>query len=173
MHLWLLTVLVWVLLVSSAAPSGLARGKEVIVVKERSLVSRFVYREGSLVTQSSWTPQGRPVRGWTSPLAGLASFYGGGDIFTGSATASGEILNDRAFTAAHRTLQIGTMVRVTNSVNGRSVVVRINDRGPFFRDRVIDLSQSAARTLGVEQSGLAPVTLEILSTPGTGTAGSR
>jgi rare lipoprotein A len=65
-------------------------------------------------------------------------------------------------TAAHRTLPFGTRVRVTNLRNGRSVVVRINDRGPHARGRVIDLSAGAARLIGVVQSGLAPVVIEVL-----------
>ena len=88
-------------------------------------------------------------------LSGMASWYGPG--FQGRRTASGEIFNTNALTAAHRTLPFGTRVRVVNKRNGRSVVVRINDRGPFVRGRVIDLSKSAARALGV--SGTALVTI--------------
>lgn len=84
-----------------------------------------------------------------------ASTYGTGDGYGGKRTASGERMNPRAMTAAHRSFPFGTMVRVSRS--GRSVVVRINDRGPFVRGRCIDLSTSAARALGF--SGLAPVTL--------------
>lgn len=76
-------------------------------------------------------------------------------------TASGEEPNSEKMTAAHRSLPFGTMVRVTNSRNGRSVVVRINDRGPFTRGRVIDLSPAAARALGI--SGLAPVKLSVVT----------
>jgi rare lipoprotein A len=86
---------------------------------------------------------------------GLASFYGN-DL----QTASGERFNPRAMTAAHRTLPFGTKVRVTNKKNGRWVVVRINDRGPFIRGRVIDLTPAGAHTLGF--SGLAPVSLEVV-----------
>jgi rare lipoprotein A len=84
---------------------------------------------------------------------GLASSYG-----SGSETASGERFNADELTAAHRTLPFGTRVRVTNHSNGRSVVVRINDRGPFVRGRVIDVTPAAAHALGM--SGLAPVTVE-------------
>jgi rare lipoprotein A len=76
-------------------------------------------------------------------------------------TASGERWSPNALTAAHRTLPFGTMVRVTDLRNGRSVVVRINDRGPFRRGRVIDVSPAAARQLHF--SGLAPVSLEVVS----------
>jgi rare lipoprotein A len=84
---------------------------------------------------------------------GLASFYE-----NGSATASGERFNADELTAAHRTLPFGTRVRVTNHSNGRSVVVRINDRGPFVHGRIIDVTPAAAHALGM--SGLAPVTVE-------------
>ena len=80
-----------------------------------------------------------------------------GDGYAGKKTASGERVNSGALTAAHKTLPFGTMVRVTNKRNGKSVVVRINDRGPFVRGRVIDLTPAGARALGF--SGLAPVTL--------------
>jgi rare lipoprotein A len=83
--------------------------------------------------------------------SGLASVYSDGR------TASGEHMNPAAMTAAHRTLPFGTMVTVVNNRNGRSVTVRINDRGPFVRGRVIDLSPAAARVIGVD--GLAPVSL--------------
>jgi rare lipoprotein A len=84
---------------------------------------------------------------------GLASFYE-----NGSATASGERFNADELTAAHRTLPFGTRVRVTNHSNGRTVVVRINDRGPFVHGRIIDVTPAAAHALGM--SGLAPVTVE-------------
>ena len=89
--------------------------------------------------------------------SGVASVYGAGDGYAGKKTASGERMNPSALTAAHRTLPFGSQVRVTNQKNGRSVTVRITDRGPFVRGRVIDLSPAAARAIGV--AGLAPVTL--------------
>jgi len=85
--------------------------------------------------------------------SGLASVY----AYSGGKTASGERANPGGLTAAHRTLKFGTHVRVTNRRNGRSVTVRINDRGPFVRGRVIDVTPAGARALGF--SGLAPVTL--------------
>jgi rare lipoprotein A len=89
----------------------------------------------------------------TASLAetGTASVYG----YEGEKTASGERANPRALTAAHRTLPFGTAVKVTNKHNGRTVVVRINDRGPFKRGRIIDLTPAAAHRLGFD--GLAPV----------------
>lgn len=92
----------------------------------------------------------------TSHHSGIASVYS----YTGHRTASGEHVNPRGLTAAHRFLPFGTRVRVTNAHNGHSVVVRINDRGPFVRGRVIDLMPAAARALGF--SGLAPVHLAVI-----------
>jgi rare lipoprotein A len=89
--------------------------------------------------------------------SGIASVYGAGDGHAGKRTASGERMNPSALTAAHRTLPFGSQVRVTNQRTGRSVTVRITDRGPFVRGRVIDLSPAAARAIGV--AGIAPVTL--------------
>ena len=93
----------------------------------------------------------------TSTQSGIASYYGYG---AGSQTASGQRFNPNAMTAAHRTLPFGTKVRVTNKRNGKTVVVTINDRGPFIRGRVIDLSTAAAGVIGMKSSGLAPVTVE-------------
>lgn len=90
---------------------------------------------------------------------GLASVYG----TTSEETASGEDTRSENFTAAHRTLPFGTMVRVDNQDNKLSAVVRVTDRGPFLAGRVIDLSQIAARKLGI--SGLTPVCIKILSLP--------
>lgn len=86
--------------------------------------------------------------------SGIASVY------SGERTANGEYARAGGLTAAHRSLPFGTMVRVTNSATGRSVVVRINDRGPFVRGRVIDLTPAAAHAIG--SSGLAHVTLAVL-----------
>jgi rare lipoprotein A len=91
---------------------------------------------------------------------GWASWYGPG--FHGNLTANGDVYDQEAMTAAHKSLPFGTKVRVTNLDNGKVVVVRINDRGPYVGDRVIDLSAGAARILGLMQSGVAPVRLEIL-----------
>jgi rare lipoprotein A len=82
------------------------------------------------------------------------------DGYGGRRTASGERVQSGALTAAHKTLPFGTMVRVTNRRNNKSVVVRINDRGPFVRGRVIDLTPAGARAIGM--SGLAPVSLAVM-----------
>jgi len=91
--------------------------------------------------------------------SGMASYYGSE---SGSRTASGARFVPSAMTAAHRTLPFGTKVRVTNKRNGRSVVVTINDRGPFIRGRIIDLSSGAAGVIGMRSSGVAPVSMEVL-----------
>ncbi|NJN02850.1 MAG: septal ring lytic transglycosylase RlpA family protein [Leptolyngbyaceae cyanobacterium RM1_1_2] len=92
--------------------------------------------------------------------SGMASWYGPG--FHGRRSASGEVFNQNALTAAHRTLPFGTQVRVTNLSNNRQVVVRINDRGPYSRGRIIDLSAAAARQIGLAQAGVGRVQIEVL-----------
>ena len=91
---------------------------------------------------------------------GTASYYGA--RFAGRPTASGERFNPARLTAAHRTLPFGSKVRVTNKRNGKSVVVRINDRGPFSKGRVIDLSKAAASEIGLVSAGHGPVELALL-----------
>ena len=88
---------------------------------------------------------------------GIASWYG--KPYHGRKTANGERYDMWAMTAAHKSLEFGTLVRVVNEKNGQSVVVRINDRGPFIRGRVIDLSRAAAGEIGLDIAGVAPVTL--------------
>ena len=92
-----------------------------------------------------------------SASRGQASYYG----YTGR-TASGEMTRHGEMTAAHRTLPFGTRVRVTHARNGKSVVVRINDRGPFIRGRIIDVSHAAAGELGMLGSGVAQVEIEVM-----------
>ncbi len=106
---------------------------------------------------------------WYYPLSsaegyrekGVASWYGAD--FHGKRTANGEIYNMYAYTAAHKTLPFNTYVKVTNLRNGRSTIVRINDRGPFVRNRIIDLSYSAARDIGMARAGTAPVLIETVA----------
>lgn len=93
---------------------------------------------------------------------GEASYYG--HELAGNRTASGERFNPNALTAAHRTLPLGTKLRVTNIANGRSVIVRVNDRGPFVRSRLIDVSLGAARQINMVRSGKAQVRLERIPT---------
>ncbi|MGP0128147.1 MAG: septal ring lytic transglycosylase RlpA family protein [cyanobacterium endosymbiont of Rhopalodia musculus] len=97
----------------------------------------------------------------TSLRKGMASWYGPG--FHGRLTANGERYNQNGLTAAHKNLPFGTRVRVTNLNNGRSITVRINDRGPYASGRIIDLSKGAARVIGLMGSGIAPVQIEILA----------
>ena len=96
--------------------------------------------------------------------SGMASFYH--DRFHGRRTASGTAYNKDALSAAHKTLPLGTQVRVTDARSGRSVVVRINDRGPYARGRVIDLSHAAASEIGLVGKGVAKVKLEVLGRTG-------
>ncbi len=94
---------------------------------------------------------------------GVASYYH--DSLHGRKTASGEVYNKRIRSAAHKSFPLGTKVRVTKLSSGKSIVVRINDRGPFVKGRVIDLSRRAARELGIIRSGVAKVAVEVVSVP--------
>ncbi len=94
---------------------------------------------------------------------GIASWYG--SDFHGKPTASGEIYNMYSMTAAHKTLPLGTYVKVTNLENGRSVIVKINDRGPFVKGRIIDLTYTAAKKLDMIHKGTARVRINIVSSP--------
>jgi rare lipoprotein A len=114
---------------------------------------------GSFSSRSSWRNANAailPSSGSGRTFSGVASYYGSE---SGSKTASGERFNQNAMTCAHRSLPFGTKLRV--SAGGRSVVVTVNDRGPFVRGRVLDLSKGAARALGM--GGLARVTAEVIS----------
>ena len=97
------------------------------------------------------------VTGAAHALTGTASYY-----WQDQMTASGEVFNKRDMTAAHKTLPLGSKVKVTNLGNGRSTIVRINDRGPYVGDRVIDLSEAAADVLGMRTQGLAPVRVDLI-----------
>jgi rare lipoprotein A len=96
----------------------------------------------------------------TQRQEGMASWYGREQH--GQLTANGERFDMRALTAAHKTLKMHTRVRVTNKLNGRQVTVRINDRGPYSRGRIIDLSMAAAQILGMIERGVVPVLVEVL-----------
>ena len=125
--------------------------------RERRQVAAYTPPKKS--TQAA--PAQKPARVASSGKlqSGMASYYG---TESGSQTASGARFNPSAMTAAHRSLPFGTRVKVTNKRNGRSVVVTINDRGPFIRGRIIDLSTGAAGVIGMRSSGVAPVTVEVL-----------
>jgi rare lipoprotein A len=102
-----------------------------------------------------------PVDGQDYHAEGKASYYG--DRHHGRKTASGERFDQHALTAAHRSLPFGSQVRVTNLGNGKSVVVRINDRGPYAKGRIIDLSKKAAERLDMLRAGVVPVRVEQLA----------
>lgn len=122
---------------------------------------------GGCATRAPWDDEpGEPPEPSSSSLPepseagdeidrGLASWYG--EKFHGRRTASGETFNTNELTAAHKTLPFGTRVRVRHATTGKEVTVRINDRGPFTKGRVIDLSRAAAAAIGLLQSGVAPV----------------
>jgi rare lipoprotein A len=93
---------------------------------------------------------------------GTASFYDAGWFGIGEQTASGERFRQYEMTAAHKTLPMGTFIRVLNERNGRSTIARITDRGPYVRGRIVDLSKTGAREIGILESGTAPVRLEVL-----------
>lgn len=114
-----------------------------------------------LVSNQRENPITRGVKRILRGYKGFASWYGPG--FHGRRTANGERFNQNAFTAAHRYLPFGTRVKVTNVNNGKSVVVRINDRGPFTGGRIIDLSRGAAGVIGLLGSGTAPVRVQVLN----------
>ena len=112
------------------------------------------------VILSACRPKIEPLPGG-NVQTGIASWYGG--EFHGKRTSSREVYDMNDLTAAHNTLPLGTFVAVTNLNNGKSVVVRINDRGPFIKNRVIDLSYAAARTIDLIGTGTAPVQIEVLA----------
>ncbi len=112
------------------------------------------------VLMSAPLAQAQPTASTETIITGSASWYGA--ELNGRATASGEPFDMNDLTAAHPTLPFGTIVRVTNQANGKSVVVRVNDRGPFHKKRVIDLSRQAAKSIGMLKSGVGRVKIEIL-----------
>jgi len=115
----------------------------------------------SIVAPDSLTPQGTATTRHKSLIRGIASWYGG--VFHGRQTANGETFDENAMTACHRTLPFGSLVRVVNVRNGRSVIVRITDRGELAEGRIIDLSRGAAEKLAMTNAGLAPVVLDVIS----------
>jgi rare lipoprotein A len=114
---------------------------------------------GRVASARKHTPFARPHNATPTQIAsqGIASFYTEGQM-----TASGEKFDTHDLTAAHPTLPFGTRLRVTNVATGRSVTVRVNDRGPYVPGRVVDVSQSAANALGMAGSGIAKVKLDVV-----------
>lgn len=144
---------------TAAAPPGAAGGRTKPPAMTGSLP-----RTGRTATASAATSRApgaaarsESITGPTHLLTGLASFY-----WQPQMTASGEVFDPRQMTAAHKTLPFGTRVRVTDVRSGRSVVVRINDRGPYKPGRIIDLSQAAAQVIGMSNAGITPVRLDVL-----------
>ncbi len=103
------------------------------------------------------------ISGEVYPQYGNASWYG--KSFQGKKTASGERFDQHSFTGAHRSLPFGTLVRVINLRNGKDVVITVNDRGPFIRGRIIDISRAAASSIGILSRGVTRVRVEIVSKP--------
>ena len=131
-----------------------------------------IYACGKKTVSSYPVPSQPPsAPGYTiegSTQVGLASWYGIDEH--NNYAASGERFSKYDYTAAHKTLPLGTVVRVTNLENGRDVVVKINDRGPFVGDRIIDLSHAPAQSIGMVQKGVVKVKVEVVSTPSTKTS---
>lgn len=148
----LVLVLVALLGFTALRPFGSDRADEVVLLGEG--------RAGVMEDSLAAAPVPPPAPAAETLGTGEASYYGG--QLAGRPTASGESFDPAGLTAAHRTLPLGSTVRVTNLRNDRTVVVRINDRGPYAKRRVIDLSEEAARRLGMIDRGVANVQLELL-----------
>ena len=127
-----------------------------MISKYLSLFIMFV-----LTTFSFTFANAKPLVGQS--YSGSASYYG--KRHHGNKTASGERFNMYGMTAAHRSLPLGCKIKVTNQENGKSVIVKVNDRGPFHGNRILDLSQGAAKQLGFIKQGLAKIDIEVLSIP--------
>ncbi|MBS1175439.1 MAG: rlpA [Burkholderiaceae bacterium] len=146
---------------------GLAVLNSPVMAKEAKASKTKVVHTTVKVSKTSVSGQVRKVS--YSPASakaaflnsGVASYYGPG--FHGRRTANGERFDMHAMTAAHRTLPFGTLVKVTNLSNGKSTIVRVNDRGPYVGNRVIDLSVAAAKQIGSTHSGTARVNLEVIN----------
>jgi rare lipoprotein A len=120
--------------------------------------SGSTHRKGYTRVTKSSRVQKKAEIGYT--FSGDASYYGKG--FDGKKTASGEIFDRDEFTCAHRTLPFGTKLKVTRVKTGASVVVRVNDRGPYAKKRVLDLSEAAGKALGLDKAGHAEVTATVI-----------
>ena len=163
----LISLSVLLTILNTGISSTIAEAKSNKKAKQSSKVLvRSTLRDGSsanLLDRNLTTKQTIPLQEpkiIANSFSGRASWYGPG--FHGRRTANGEVFNQNALTAAHPSLSFGTKVKVTNLNNGRSVVVRINDRGPYAGGRVIDLSAAAARSLNMIRSGVARVRVTVL-----------
>ena len=126
----------------------------------------LVAAAGMLLAACTCLPKGQADLDVGLKARGIASWYGAD--FHGWLTASGEIYNMEALTGAHRTLPLGTVVRVTNIKNGKQIRVRINDRGPYVHGRILDLSYGAARRIGMVEHGVTAISLEVIGSQGMG-----
>ena len=133
--------------------------KPAVQLEEGTVVAEPRYKIGDPYTVGGvWY---YPERNLTYDETGIGSWYG--DEFAGRLTANGEIFDPEQITAAHKTLPMPSVVRVTNLDNGKSLVVRVNDRGPFVPGRIIDLSRESARLLGFKELGIAKVRVQLLA----------
>ena len=156
-HIRLLTAVSFALLATACAEANLAvETTKVVTRKDNEVVGPYKIGKPYRVNNVWYYPKAD----YDYDETGIASWYGPG--FHANQTANGEIYDENDLTAAHKTLPMPSLVRVTNLENGRSLVVRINDRGPFVNNRVIDLSRRSAQLLGIEQKGTAKVRVQIL-----------
>lgn len=154
-------ITVCVALLTLSACSELELGSH--IAKQMNTANKTPTKVGSFKVGSRYKIKGRtykPKESYSHSETGIASWYGPG--FHGKLTANGEIFDQNDLTAAHRTLQMPSIVRVTNLENGRSIIVRVNDRGPFAHDRIIDLSSKAADVLGMKHHGTARVRVDVM-----------
>jgi rare lipoprotein A len=150
-----LTIIIATLFVSCTSSPRFYFNKSQPTVKEKK---RFFASEDTQIDTQIDTL--RNLSNNIESITGLASFYA--DDFDGKLTANGEVYNMYELTAAHRTYPFNTMIRVVNLANDKTVIVRINDRGPFVDNRIIDLSLGAAIQLGMDKTGVQNVRLEII-----------
>lgn len=127
------------------------------------LITLFTLSNLEANAQSRFNRENRPVK--IAQPTGIASYYG--RAWNGRKTACGEVFNTDSFTCAHRTLPFGTILKVTNKKNGKSVVVRVTDRGPYAKGRIIDLTLAAAKKIDMVNSGVVPVEIAQVYTPST------
>ena len=126
----------------------------------RQLLCAMSLGLGMLLGACSWVPKGTAQLDVGIEDRGVASWYG--ESFHGKQAANGELFDMEALTAAHRTLPLGSVVRVVNLANGKHLHVRINDRGPYVNNRILDLSRGAAARLGMKEGGLSVVRVQLV-----------
>jgi len=146
--------------VQSAGPAGQMSSLSRPAIPQANRMAARPFHRHVVIVHRKHTPFATKkdvAKNHAARTVGLASFYG-----HESRTASGETFNSRELTAAHRTLPFGTRLRVTDLATGRSVTVRVNDRGPFVPGRIVDVSASAAETLGMTERGVAKVKVDVV-----------